>query len=188
MSMLKHNIEEAVATLRTLAELEPQVERAATLLAAALGSDRKVLVAGNGGSAADAAHFATEWVCRYRNDRRPFPVMALNLSGPDLTAIGNDYAFNDVFSRQVHAFGQRCDVLLVFTTSGRSANIRHALLAARERGMRTIAMLGRDGGDTLGLAEVELLVKGTLSARIQEGHKLLLHTLCELVEAKLGVG
>lgn len=186
MSVLRHNIDEAVATMRSLEALEPQLLRAVDVVSEALRSDHKLLACGNGGSAADAAHLATEFVCRYCNDRRPYAAISLNSSGPDLTAIGNDYAFDEVFSRQVRGFGRRGDVLLAFTTSGRSRNVRLALEAARELGVHTIAFLGRDGGDTRGIADVELLVPGALSARIQEGHKLLLHTLCELVDQKLG--
>lgn len=182
---LRHNIDEAVRSFQALAALEPQLDRAAEFAADALTHGKKLLACGNGGSAADAAHLATEFVCRYKDDRRPYPALCLNVSGSDLTAIGNDYDFRDAFSRQVHAFGQPGDVLIVFTTSGQSENIRRALATAKERRLHTIAFLGRDGGACRGLADVELLVPGTLSARIQEAHKLLLHTMCEMVEQVL---
>lgn len=184
-NVLHHNIAEAKATLDTLEELETQVGTAARLVADALVQGHKLLTCGNGGSAADSAHMATEFVCRYREDRRPYPAISLNSNGGDLTAIGNDYAFADVFARQVRAFGQPGDVLLTFTTSGKSDNIVRALHAAKERGIATVSFLGRDGGACCGLADVELLVPGTLSARIQEAHKLLLHTICEMVEQVL---
>jgi len=184
-SRLKDDIEAAIATLRSLAPLEGALERAAELVAAALRSGGKVLVCGNGGSAADALHLATEFVCRYQADRRPYPAVCLNASGTDLTAIGNDYGFEHVFARQVAAFGRPGDVLVALSTSGRSENVRRALSAARDAGVTTIGVLGRDGGACRPLADVALVVPGDSTARIQEGHTLLLHTLCESVERRL---
>ena len=148
-------------------------------------SGHKLLACGNGGSAADAAHLTTEFVSRYHRERRPYPAISLTTHGGDLTAIANDYAFADVFARQVNAFGQPGDVLAVFTTTGASENVYRALVTAKERKLQTVAFLGRDGGRCANLATVELLVKGTLTARIQEAHKFLLHTLCELVEEQI---
>jgi phosphoheptose isomerase len=134
---------------------------------------------------ADASHLTTEFVARYDRDRRAYPAISLASHGGDLTAIGNDYSFADLFARQVQAYGSPDDVLVVFTTSGNSENIFRALLAAKALKMKTIAFLGRDGGECAGLADVELLVGGKLTARIQEGHKFLLHTICELVDEQL---
>jgi D-sedoheptulose 7-phosphate isomerase len=188
LSLLRRNLEEAAATLARLADLDPRVELAASLLAEALGAGRKVLSCGNGGSAADAMHFATEMVARFDQDRRPYPALCLSASAGDLTAIANDYAFAEVFARQVTAFGNPGDVLLALSTSGRSENVKRALVVARERGVRTIALLGKGGGPSRGLAEVELLVPSEVTARIQECHKVLIHTLCERVEQLLGGG
>ena len=179
------NIADAQAVLQQLAGLEPQIEAASGLIAEALRSGHKLLACGNGGSAADASHLATEFVVRYHRERRPYPAISLTANGGDLTAIGNDYSFADLFARQVKAYGQPGDVLAAFTTSGVSENIVRALTAAKELNLKTIAFLGRDGGRCAGLADVELLVSGTLTARIQEGHKFLLHTICELVEEQL---
>ena len=179
------NIADAMAVLEQLAGLELQVEAAAEMIAAALLSGHKLLACGNGGSAADASHLTTEFVARYDRERRAYPAISLAAHGGDLTAIGNDYSFADLFARQVHAFGLTGDVLAVFTTSGKSENVLRALRAAKEIGVKTIAFLGRDGGTCAGLADVELLVGGKNTARIQEGHKFLLHTICELVEEQL---
>ncbi len=168
--------------LTGLAALEPQVALAADAIATALLAGRKMLACGNGGSAADASHMTTEFVCRYSRDRRPYPAISLATQGGDLTAIGNDYSFDDLFSRQVRAFGLPGDVLVAFTTSGKSENVRRALVATKEMGVISIAFLGRDGGACAGLADIELIVRETVTARIQEGHKLLLHTICEMVE------
>ncbi len=179
------NLRDARSTLEQLAGLEPEMIAAADAIAQALLSGEKLMACGNGGSAADASHLTTEFVCRFNRDRRPYPAISLAAHGGDLTAIGNDYEFNDIFSRQVHAFGKPGDVLIAFTSSGRSENIRRALVAAKELKIKTIAFLGKDGGTCAGLADIELLVTGTVTARIQEGHQFLFHTICEMVEEKL---
>jgi phosphoheptose isomerase len=183
--VISANIAEATAVLQQLAGLEPQIEAASGIIADALLSGHKLLACGNGGSAADASHLTTEYVSRFNRERRPYPAISLATHGGDLTAIGNDYSFADLFARQVRAFGTPGDVLAAFTTSGVSENVVRALKTAKELNLKTIAFLGRDGGQCAGLADVELLVRGTLTARIQEGHKFLLHTICELVEERL---
>ena len=177
LQVLTANIADARAVLQQLAGLEPQIEAASNLIAEALLSGHKLLACGNGGSAADASHLVTEFVVRYHRERRPYPAISLAANGGDLTAIGNDYSFADLFARQVKAFGNPGDVLAAFTSSGASENIVRALTVAKELDLKTIAFLGRDGGRCAGLADVELLVSGTLTARIQEGHKFLLHTI-----------
>ena len=184
---LNYAIGEATQVLQRLHTLADDLDRAATLLVDAFANGRKLLTCGNGGSAADAAHLATEFVVRFRLDRRPYPALALSEAGPNLTAIGNDYEFADCFARQVHAFGQPGDVLVCFSTSGNSPNILRALRAAREHDVHTVAFLGRGGGDAAPLADVALTVLDTPStARIQEAHALLYHVLCQRVEAGLG--
>jgi phosphoheptose isomerase len=184
-SVLQQNIAQATAIFRSLCWLDERIENASRLLAHALTSGHKLLACGNGGSAADAAHLTTEFVCRFDGDRRPFPAICLATHGGDLTAIGNDYTFEDVFARQVEAFAQTGDVLIVFSTSGRSENVRRALQSATKKGIQSIALLGRDGGSCAGLATVDLIVRNDVTARIQEAHQLLLHTICEMVEQSL---
>jgi phosphoheptose isomerase len=179
------NIADAQALLEQLADLESSIEAAAEMIAAALLSGHKLLACGNGGSAADASHLTTEFVARFDRERRAYPAISLAVHGGDLTAIGNDYSFADLFARQVQAYGRPGDVLAVFTTTGNSENVVRALVAAKDLSVNTIAFLGRDGGKCAGLADVELLVRGKVTARIQEGHKFLLHTICELVEGQL---
>jgi len=183
--LMHDNAEELANLLAQASGFAPQVAAAANKISNALRQGNKLLACGNGGSAADASHFTTEFVCRFNKDRRPYPAISLAAHGGDLTAIGNDYNFNDVFARQVEAFGRRGDVLVVFSTSGRSENIRRALLAAAKCGVATISFLGKDGGTCTGLAEVEMLVQSKTTARIQEMHQLLLHTVCELIEEQL---
>lgn len=175
----------ALETFQALGALEPDVQAAAKTVLACLKSGSKLLLCGNGGSAADSAHIATEFTCRFSEDRRPYPAIALSADGGLLTAIGNDYAFQDIFSRQVRAHGRRGDVLIALTTSGKSRNVLSAIEEARRAGMKTIVMLGKGGGFTKGSADIEIEVPGTVTARIQEAQKFLLHVICELVEPGL---
>jgi len=171
--------------LGALPPLRPDLEKAASLAGDALLAGNKLMFCGNGGSASDSAHLATEFTCRFKEDRRPYPAMAFTVDAGLMTAIGNDYEFTDVFSRQVAAFGKPGDVLIVLTTSGKSRNILSALEEARRRGVATVAFLGKGGGFTKGAADIELIVPGVETARIQEAQKFLLHVLCEIVEERL---
>jgi len=184
-SIFQTNIADAQSMLQTLLPMEPQVNRAADLLATALLSGNKLLACGNGGSAADASHLTTEFVVRFNADRRPYPAISFTTNGGDLTACGNDYSFDEVFARQVRAFGLPGDVLFAFTTSGNSENVVRALKTAKETGVLTVSFLGKTGGPCKGLADVEFIVPHQITARIQEAHKLLLHTICEIVEVRL---
>jgi len=184
-SIFQHAIGDSIATLQSLEKLEPQFARAANLITDCLTNKNKLLVCGNGGSASDAAHFATEFVVRFMKDRPAYPAICLTGDGGLLTAAGNDYGFDEIFARQVSAFGLPGDVLICLTTSGKSRNVKRALEEAKVRKLKTIAFLGRDGGSTIGLADVDLLVASDSTARIQEAHKLLLHVLCETVESRL---
>lgn len=184
-SILQSAIGESVATLRALGELDQPMRRAADLIEQCFTGGHKILICGNGGSAADAAHFATEFVVRFVAERRGYPAICLSSDGGLLTAAGNDYGFEEVFARQVAALGLPGDLLIALTTSGKSRNVQRALEEGKSRGLKTIALLGLDGGTAKGLAEVELLPRGKSTARIQEAHKLLLHVLCETMEERL---
>ena len=183
--MFKKILTETVEMVEGLKWLEPDVERVSDLIATAFRNGSKLLICGNGGSASDSAHFATEWLCRFEQDRRPFPAIALTSEGGLLTAIGNDYASDEVFARQVRGLGLPGDVLVVLTTSGNSPNVIRALAAAKECGLSSVAMLGRDGGNAKGLATIDLIVPVQRTARIQEGHKILIHAICAMVEERL---
>jgi len=185
MSMFRNSLQAALATTESLAALEEDLLRAAALVRACLLSGHKLLVAGNGGSAADGMDFSTEYTCRYSGDRRPYPAINLATDGTLLAAIGNDYAFEEVFARQVWAYGQPGDVLVVYSTSGRSPNILRALDEAKARGLQSIAFLGHDGGPAAGRATVDLIVRAEVTARIQEAHKFLAHCICEQVDGDL---
>ena len=176
---------DAVKTLQDLVQLEEQLGQAATLITECLRAGNKLLACGNGGSAADAADFCTEFACRFVEDRRPYAALNLSQGGSLITATGNDYSFEEIFARQVAAFGKPNDVLVAISTSGNSANIRRALEEGKTRKLKMIALLGRDGGSCKNIGEVDLIVPGTSTARIQEAHKFILHVLCEMVEPHL---
>ncbi len=184
MSTFQTALEEAVKTIESLFPLRSTLEQAGALIGKSLTDGRKLLVCGNGGSAADGADFATEFTCRFITDRCPYPAINLAACGSLLTATANDYSFREVFARQVRAFGQPGDVLVAISTSGQSENILAAIDAAKPLGIDSIAFLGRDGGKIRGRADLELIVPATATARIQEAHKFLLHTLCEIVETE----
>ena len=183
--ILKRAIVAANQTLQSLFDLDTQVAKAADLIEESFRAGNKLLVCGNGGSAADASHFATEFVVRFMKDRPAYPAICLSGDGGLLTAAGNDYGFDEVFARQVAAFGLQGDLLICLTTSGKSRNVERALEQAKAHKVKTIAFLGRDGGSTIGMADVDLLVRSESTARIQEAHQLLLHVLCETIESRL---
>ena len=184
-SNLNRAIQESFRTLESLRDLQGEINAAAELVAQCLRAGNKLLVCGNGGSAADASHFATELVVRFAQNRRALPAICLTSDGGILTAAGNDYGFDEIFARQVAAFGFPGDVLICLTTSGKSKNLVRALEEAKARNVKTIAFLGRDGGSTLGIADVDVLIKSESTARVQEAHQLLLHVLCEIIEAQM---
>jgi D-sedoheptulose 7-phosphate isomerase len=176
-------LREAVVVYQSLQALEPALETAGAWCVEALAAGRKVLACGNGGSAADAQHFTAELMGRYVNDRPAMAAVALTADTTLLTAVGNDYGYDQVFARQVRGLGKAGDILIVFTSSGNSPNLSRALEAARELGLKSIAFLGRGGGKAKDLADCVLLVPHAVTARIQEAHQFLLHALMDRIEA-----
>ena len=169
----------------TEAQAIDALAQAGALLAETLLASRRVLACGNGGSAADAQHFAAEIVGRFERERAAYPAVALTTDTSALTAIGNDYGFEEVFARQVRGLGCRGDLLLAISTSGNSPNVLRAAEVAREKEMRVIALTGRDGGALAGMLgddDIELRAAGDSTARIQEMHTLFLHGLCALFD------
>jgi D-sedoheptulose 7-phosphate isomerase len=148
----------------------------------AFTADRKLMICGNGGSAADAQHIAAEFVNRFVLERPPLPAIALTTDSSVITSIGNDYSFEDIFSKQIKAIGLEGDVLLAITTSGNSGNVISSVKAARGLGIYTVAFTGGDGGRVRSLADMALVVKSNTTARIQEAHSLAGHVICQLVD------
>jgi len=184
---LKQQLEEHRELFSRLESLLPGVEAAVTLIKDALDSGRKVMFCGNGGSAADSQHLASEFTGRFINDRRPLAAIALTTDSSALTCISNDYSFDEVFSRQLLGLGHKGDCLVAISTSGNSRNVVKAAEAARATGIHTIGLLGRDGGKLGALCEVAIIVPSPSTARIQEAHSFIGHTMCALVEQALGI-
>jgi D-sedoheptulose 7-phosphate isomerase len=169
-----------------LSEHAADLERAVDLVAGALGGGHKLLLFGNGGSAADAQHIACEFVGRMTRERRPLPAIALTTDTSALTALANDYGYGEVFARQVKALGRAGDVAFALSTSGSSPSVLQAVSACRSLGIHTVGLTGGDGGALAGMVDVSLRVSASrLSPRIQETHILVGHVLCELVERRL---
>jgi len=166
-------------------DLASLIAEMSSLISAALAKGNKLLVMGNGGSAADSQHFVAEIVGRFKMERRALPAIALSTDTSILTAVGNDYGFESIFSRQVEALAAPGDIVLGLSTSGNSPNVLKALRAARERGCRTIGLLGKDGGDIRLACDLALVVPSTDTPRIQEGHITIIHIVCDLVEKAL---
>lgn len=177
-------LEEATRVLAGLASMENQLALAARLCTGVLESGNKILACGNGGSAAEAHHLIGELMGRYKRNRRALAAVTLNADATLLTCIGNDFAFEDIFARQVEGLARPGDLLIVFTTSGNSPNILRALAAAKAMQVQTIAFLGRDGGAALSSADCSLLVAHPDTARIQEGHNFLMHSLMDAIDAR----
>ncbi len=176
------------AKQKSLEVLGPGIVDAADMLVSALLGNRKILACGNGGSAGDAMHFSSELINRFEMERPGLPAIALTADTPTLTSIANDYDYSLIFARQVRALGQSGDVLLAITTSGNSANVLSAITAAHDRGVRVLALTGKDGGrvpEQLEDNDIELRVPANSTARIQEVHLLVIHCLCQLIDQRL---
>lgn len=164
------------------------IEQAGALMVKALLDGHKILSCGNGGSAADAQHFSAELLNRFEVERPSLPAIALSTDTSTLTAISNDYHFNEVFSKQIKALGQAGDILLAISTSGNSPNVRNAVAAAHDRGLHVVALTGREGGEMAKMllsTDVELRVPATATTRIQETHILIIHCLCDYIDQQL---
>lgn len=180
---IQQALTEHAFAIAAVEKLAPQISEAAALMKSALQAGGKLLISGNGGSAADAQHLAAELTGRFEKERPAYAAIALTTDSSALTAIGNDYGFERVFSRQVEALARPGDLLIVISTSGNSTNLLTATKAAQARGVRVIGLLGRDGGALSQSVELPIVVDAARTARIQEAHLLILHLLCTLLEA-----
>jgi D-sedoheptulose 7-phosphate isomerase len=182
---IRAEIRGAAENFERLAVLAPVIAAAAELMIATLRAGGKVMLCGNGGSAADAQHIAAELMGRYRKDRAPLPALALTVDTSALTAIANDYAFADVFARQLKGIGQKGDLLIAISTSGNSPNVLRAVEAAKEMGIATLALTGQPGGRLAGLADLAIPAPAAPSNAVQEMHIALGHILCGILEDAL---
>lgn len=186
-SLFLKNLAEQVALLQTLGFLDSVVSKAAEVATQALQSGGKLMFCGNGGSAADCQHLAAELTGRFIKDRRPLAALALSTDTSAITCISNDYSFEEVFARQVRGLGRAGDVLVGISTSGNSRNVIRAVEEARLAGMTIIGLLGREGGALHELCDIAIVVPSNVTARIQESHILIGHTLCGMIEQQLGL-
>ncbi|MEO1202966.1 MAG: phosphoheptose isomerase [Pseudomonadota bacterium] len=189
VTRVQEHFAESIATKQTSVEaISEAIAAAGAMMSQALLDDGKILSCGNGGSAGDAQHFSSELLNRFEMERPGLPAMALTTDTSTLTSISNDYAYEEIFSKQVRALGRSPDILLAISTSGNSENVCRAIVAAHERGMKVVALTGRDGGKMASLYgddDVEIRVPATRTARIQEVHLVVIHSLCDLIDTTL---
>lgn len=191
---IKSEVASSAQTKQKILQDDVFLEKIAEVIQACVSvykNSKKILIAGNGGSAADAQHFAAELVGRYGFDRPSLPALALTTDTSNLTAIGNDYGYDYVFSRQLEGMGQEGDLFIGISTSGNSQNILNAFASAKKRGIMTVALTGRDGGKMADTADLTLIVPSDATPRIQESHLLIEHMICDAIEKEMfgsGVG
>ena len=186
--ILGHFLESIETKQKAAGDLVAVIQMAGEAMVGSLLNDGKILSCGNGGSAGDAQHFSAELLNRFEKERPGLPAIAITTDSSTLTAIANDYSYNEIFSKQVSALGQSNDVLLAISTSGNSANVMEAMKAAHERDMKIVALTGRDGGamaDLLSAEDIEIRVPADRTARIQEVHMVVIHCLCDYIDTKL---
>lgn len=186
---IKNQFNDSIQTKMLAAEMMAEkIAEAGLKMADCLINNHKILTCGNGGSAADAQHFSGELLNRFETERPPLPAIALTTDSSTLTAIANDYSYNEIFSKQIKALGQANDILLAITTSGQSTNIVEAIHAAHARQMQVIALTGKDGGKIASIlkpGDIELRVPSNTTCRIQEVHLIIIHCLCDTIDHQL---
>lgn len=185
-SLIQKRLQESLAVKQHMiadASFLEKIQTISDVLVAAFSQGHKILIAGNGGSAADAQHMAGEFVGKFFKDRHGMPAIALTVNSSVLTAWSNDASYDDVFVRQIDALGQPGDVFIGLSTSGNAVSINKAFTKAKEQKLRTVALLGKNGGKAKGLADHELIIPSDSTPRIQEAHITLIHIICEIVEA-----
>jgi D-sedoheptulose 7-phosphate isomerase len=189
LEQIQAHFSESISTKQRAADVLPAaIQAAGAAMVNCLLNEGKILSCGNGGSAGDAQHFSAELLNRFEKERPGLPGLALTTDTSTLTAIANDYDYNEIFSKQVSALGQQGDILLAISTSGNSANVMEAMKAARDRQMLTVALTGKDGGkmaDLLGPDDIEIRVPSDRTARIQEVHLVVIHCLCDFIDTQL---
>ena len=183
--LVGQRLENHFKVVQDMRKIMPEVASAGLRVRTALEKGRKLLICGNGGSAADSQHMAAEFVGRFVKERQSLPALALTVDTSLLTAVGNDYGFDCVFSRQVEGLGQEGDVLIAISTSGNSANVVKAVKTAKEKGIYVIALTGENGGILAKESDLCLAVPSQVTARIQEMHIMIIHMICEVAEADI---
>ena len=183
--MIKKTLEQSIKIIADLRDLSDEINKTANLIITAINKNRKIIIIGNGGSAADAQHIAAEFLGRYKLKRKSIPAIALTSNSSTTTAIANDYDFSNIFSRQCESLVSKGDVVIGISTSGNSENVVKGLKTSSKNGGLTIGLLGNKGGKIKNIVDVSLIVKDTSIPRIQEAHRVIYHIICEIVEKEL---
>ena len=183
--MIEETLERSTKIIADLHDLSDEINKTANLIITAINKNRKIIIIGNGGSAADAQHIAAEFLGRYKLKRKSIPAIALTSNSSTTTAIANDYDFSDIFSRQCESLVSKGDVVIGISTSGNSENVVKGLKTSSKNGGLTIGLLGNKGGKIKNIVDVSLIVKDTSIPRIQEAHRVIYHIICEIVEEEL---
>lgn len=184
-NLVKKSIKEHLGVIERLEEASPEILKISRVLQEMIKNDGHLFICGNGGSAADSQHIAGEWRGHFEKERRPLRATALTVDTSTITAIGNDYGFEYIFARQLVALARGGDVLIAISTSGNSKNILEAIKTAKKIGVTTIGLTGEDGGQLAQIADYQIKIPSNRTPRIQEGHELIFHILCELVDAEI---
>ena len=183
--MIKKTLEQSTKIIADLYDLSDEINKTANLIITAINKNRKIIIIGNGGSAADAQHIAAEFLGRYKLKRKSIPAIALTSNSSTTTAIANDYDFSDIFSRQCESLVSKGDIVIGISTSGNSENVVKGLRTSSKNGGLTIGLLGNKGGKMKNIVDISLIVKDTSIPRIQEAHRVIYHIICEIVEEEL---
>ena len=183
--MIEETLQQSTKIIADLHDLSNEINKTANLIITAINKNKKIIIIGNGGSAADAQHIAAEFLGRYKLKRKSIPAIALTSNSSTTTAIANDYDFSDVFSRQCESLVSKGDVVIGISTSGNSENIVKGLRTSRKNGGLTIGLLGNKGGKIKNIVDISLIVKDSSIPRIQEAHRVIYHIICEIVEEEL---
>ena len=183
--IIEETLERSTKIIADLHNLSDEINKTANLLVTAINKNRKIIIIGNGGSAADAQHIAAEFLGRYKLKRKSIPAIALTSNSSTTTAIANDYDFSDIFSRQCESLVSKGDIVIGISTSGNSENVVKGLRTSSKNGGLTIGLLGNKGGKMKNIVDVSLVVKDTSIPRIQEAHRVIYHIICEIVEEEL---
>ena len=183
--MIKKTLEQSIKIIADLRDLSDEINKTANLIITAINKNRKIIIIGNGGSAADAQHIAAEFLGRYKLKRKSIPAIALTSNSSTTTAIANDYDFSDIFSRQCESLVSKGDVVIGISTSGNSENVVKGLRTSKKNGGLTIGLLGNKGGKIKNIVDISLIVKATSIPRIQEAHRVIYHIICEIVEEEV---
>ena len=183
--IIEKTLNESSKTIESLADLSNEIDKIVNLIIKALTKNKKIIIFGNGGSAADAQHIAAEFLGKYKIKRKSIPAIALTSNSSTTTAIANDYDFNDVFSRQCESLVSKNDIVMCISTSGNSQNVIKGLKTSKKNGGLTIGLLGNNGGKIKNIVDIPLVVNSTSVPRIQEAHRVIYHIICEIVEEEL---